>query len=243
MSNDEVPIREDGVVVEASLRNRADPEFGRVVRNAGAAPTADGLRTDGRGQMIVFALPEDFAEAATVAVSFRLREFPAKRLGQIISAWCRPSDDPLRLVIEDGKLFARVEAGAACSTAGVPVELDRWHRAVAVRLAESIKLFVDGRDAGEAKLPSRGPASGAADFAVGGNPHFTGNEFLAADFRDLKVWARDPFQCRGARAERTQSRISLTARSRPSDFRLLPSDIFRCPLLSPSPPIRMTSST
>jgi DUF1680 family protein len=187
---DEVPIREDGVVVEASLRDRVDPGFGRLVRNAGAVPTPDGLLTDGRSQMAVFALPEDFGEAGTVVVTFRVRELPANRLGQVFSAWCRPSDDPLRLAIENGKLFARIEAGAACSTAGFPVETGRWHRVVAVRSGQTIKLFIDGRDAGTAKLPAPAPASSAVDFALGGNPHFTGNEFLAADFRDLEVRAR-----------------------------------------------------
>lgn len=185
----EVPVREDGLVMEASLTNDALLQFGRLIKNTGAIATPQGLQTDGRGQMVVYALPEDFGDPCTVAISFRVDELPANRLGQLFSAWSRLSDDPLRLVIDNGKLFARVEAGSASSTAGAAVTIGRWHRAVAVRTEGRLTLWLDGQRIGDTQVAGASFTS-AQDFALGGNPHFNGNECLAAAFRDLAVFAR-----------------------------------------------------
>jgi len=185
---EEVPVARGGLVIRAALRGDATPQFGKLRRAVGVQPAAgaDAVRLDGRSQMLVYALPPEFADEFTVAVRVRLHAFPKHPLGQVFSAWSSSSDDPLRLVIEKEKLFARVEAGAGFSTKGLPIELNRWRHLAAVKKADKLALFVDGELQETITVPAS-PATGATDAALGGNPHFTGPEYLNADFRDLEV--------------------------------------------------------
>jgi len=66
-------------------------------------------------------------------------------------------DDPLRLAVQNGKLFARIEAGGNFGTPGVPIEIGRWHRVCAVKRGESLSLFLDGQPAGTVALAAPGP--------------------------------------------------------------------------------------
>ena len=128
---------------------------------------------------------EDF----TVAVRVRIDELPKNGLGQIFSAWAAGMDDPLRLTVQNGKLYARIEAGGAFGTPGVPIEAGRWHRVCAVKHAESLALFLDGQPAGSCAAP-RFTTTAAHDCALGGNPHFGGDESLPATFADFGFWER-----------------------------------------------------
>jgi hypothetical protein len=190
-------FREDpnGVLLKASLRGEPKPEFGqlkkatafRSIMAEGEPPSA--VELDGKSQMLTYTLEEFPEEDYTVSVRVRFTELPANHLGQIFSAWCAPSDDPLRLCVEKGRLFARVEAGQAYSTSGVAVETGRWYDVAAVKSGSQLALFVDGKRAAAATVPMF-IRSNARDFGLGGNPHYTGNEFLAGQFSDLAVYGR-----------------------------------------------------
>jgi hypothetical protein len=118
-----------------------------------------------------------------------ITEHPKNRIGQVFSAWTAGMDDPLRLVVDDGKLFARMEAGGGFSTPGVSVEAGRWYALAAAKGAGRLTLYVDGRAIGACSVPEFTNTQ-AQDCALGGNPHFTGNEFLAARFADFRFYAR-----------------------------------------------------
>ena len=107
----------------------------------------------------------------------------------MFSAWCRNVDDPIRLVLDAGKLYARIEAGAGFSTPGVALEQGRWYAVAAVKRDRTLRLFVDGKAAGSCTVPAFLPTR-AIDCALGGNPHYNGNEFLAASFADFIFYAR-----------------------------------------------------
>jgi hypothetical protein len=139
--------------------------------------------------MLVYAVPTWPDEDFTVAVRVRLDEMPKGRLGQIFSAWAAAMDDPLRLVVEQGKLFARIEAGGVFGTPGVPIDAGRWHRVCAVKRGETLALFLDGQPAGSCAAP-RFTTTAARDCALGDNPHFSGDESLAASFADFGFWER-----------------------------------------------------
>ena len=98
-------------------------------------------------------------------------------------------DDPLRLVVDNGKLFARIEAGGGFATPGVPIDTGHWHHVAAVKHGPRLTLFLDGQPAGSSAAPEFTTTS-TRDCALSGNPHFTGNEFLAAIFADFGFWAR-----------------------------------------------------
>ena len=98
-------------------------------------------------------------------------------------------DDPLRLVVQGQQLFARIEAQRAYGTEGVPIELHRWYHVAVVKQASRLTLFVDGQAAAAAQVPEL-LWSGSTEFALGGNPRFSGPEFLAGRFAQLQFWAR-----------------------------------------------------
>ena len=139
--------------------------------------------------MLVYAVPAWPEEDFTIAVRVRIDEQPKSGLGQIFSAWAAGMDDPLRLAVQNGKLFARIEAGGSFGTPGVPIEVGRWYRVCAVKRGENLALFLDGQPAGSCTVP-RFTTTGAHDCALGGNPHFTGDESLAATFADFGFWER-----------------------------------------------------
>ena len=178
--------RADPAPLIVPLRSDAKPDSGRLIRANGFAAGDNALRLDGRSQMLLYALPADFGKDFTVAVSVRIFPETAPRPSQIFSAWCAPLDDPLRLVFEKGQLSARIEAGRGYSTKNIPLESNVWHHVAAVKNVDRLTLFVDGHALDSIAVPS-GLATAARDCAIGGNPHFTGPEFLAGEFRSLFV--------------------------------------------------------
>jgi uncharacterized protein len=173
-----------GELIEHSLRNGEPPRHGRLEDGPPPNSDATGTGLNGRNELIRYLLPGWPDDDFTVAVRVRLHEAPKGRIGQIFSAWHGPSDDPLRLVIDGGKLHLRVEGGGGASTSGVSLAADEWHAVAAVRAAGQLTLWVDGRAAASCAAPST-TSTGASDCALGGNPHFGGNEFLAARFADF----------------------------------------------------------
>jgi len=173
-----------------------EPELGTLLDAQGWKPAAgpDGkpntaIALDGKTGRIRYALlafPEtDF----TVGIRVCVERLPATQYGQVFSAWCRGMDDPLRLVVHQGKLHARVEAGRFYGTDGAAVEAGKWMHVAAVKQGAKLTLYVDGKPHASAKVPAA-VSSGAEDFALGGNPHYGGPEFLAARLADLRFFAR-----------------------------------------------------
>jgi uncharacterized protein len=176
-------------LVRHSLRQEKPPEWGELKSAKFSKSDDEGTELNGRDQMMVYTIPawpeEDFA----VSVRVRISAFPEKRIGQVFSAWSAGMDDPLRLVIEGGKLFARIEAGNGFSTPGAPIESNRWYVVVAVREAGKLTLYLEGKAVGSCQVPAFNNTQ-AQDCALGGNPHFSGSEFLSARFADFCLWAR-----------------------------------------------------
>jgi DUF1680 family protein len=163
--------------------------------NAGAPPVLHELKEEvklnGRDEMRTFPLPDGFMrDDCTVSVRVQVHEMPDKRIAQVFSAWCAVGDDPLRLVVENGRLFARIEGGRDAATSGVPLTIGTWHHVAAVKEADVLTLFLDGQPVASAGMPEK-LKSKSKLCAVGGNPLYKGSsEFLAASFRDLMIWNR-----------------------------------------------------
>ena len=111
----------NGELIRHSLRGDAAPQFGEVKSAKFSARDAEGTEVNGRDQMLVYAMPAWPEEDFTVAVRVRLSESQGKRVGQIFSAWAAGMDDPLRLMVDGGKVFARIEAGGGFSTRARPL--------------------------------------------------------------------------------------------------------------------------
>jgi hypothetical protein len=137
----------------------------------------------------VYTLDEFPSEAYSIAVWTRIERLPSQRLGQVVSAWAAPMDDPLRLCLDGGKLYARIEAQRGFSTEGVPVEVGRWYHIAAVKAQDQLRLYLDGQLVGQTAVPYS-IYSKARALALGGNPRYAGNEFLAAAYAELSFFAQ-----------------------------------------------------
>jgi hypothetical protein len=179
----------NGELILHSLRGEAAPQFGTLISTKHEARTADGTKLNGRDQMLVYSLPVWPEQDFTVAVRVRVDEMPNGRIGQIFSAWAAGMDDPLRLTVEGGKVSARIEAGNFLSTPGTVIAAGEWHHVAAVKQGTKLELFLDGQAAGS-RTVSEFNTTTAHDCALGGNPHFSGNEFLAATVADFGLWER-----------------------------------------------------
>lgn len=191
------PIRRpDGLVASDPLKGKPAPEVGGLLLAKGtiAAPGPGGashgaVETDGKGGMVLYAVGE-FPETDYSAMLWvNVLESP-RQMGQIVSAWCGGLDDPLRIVVEGDKVFARIEAGESRGTPGVDLGLNRWRHVAAVKEGGRLRLYVDGMEASSVEVKET-VLTEARDLALGGNPHYTAeSEHLRARFRDFKFFAR-----------------------------------------------------
>lgn len=185
-----------GVLVKAALRGDPKPEFGLLKRASDFQPAAgpkaqpgQAVALNGNGQMLVYAIEEFPDENYSMAAWVRVTNFPEKRLGQIFSAWAGPMDDPLRVCVENGKLFARIEAQQGFTTPGVAIEIGRWHHVAVVKTGSQLVLYLDGKARESTAVPPF-VNSAARNFALGGNPNYSENEFLAAELADFAFYGR-----------------------------------------------------
>jgi hypothetical protein len=172
-----------------ALTDSAPPLVGHLKSLNCNAQDSGGTELNGRDQMIVYDLPEWPEGDFTLAIQTRIKQLPEGHIGQVFSAWARASDDPLRLVVDEGKLFARVEAGTGFSTPGFNITTNRWYSIVAVKEDTMLTLYVDGKAAGSCYVPATANTQ-AKSCSVGGNPNYSGNEFLSARFANFRFFDR-----------------------------------------------------
>lgn len=186
----------DQMVTEAPLRGDVKPAYGELLQAKGwePAPWPDGtakgaIELEGKGSMIKYKLLTFPEEDYTVSIWVSVTRMPSTNYGQVFSAWAGGMDDPLRLVVQGGRLYARIEAGAGYGTEGFPLKTDIWYHVVGVKQGQKLTLYVDGKAHSTGEAPQT-IVSSAADFAIGGNPNYSGPEFLPAKLADLKFYAR-----------------------------------------------------
>jgi hypothetical protein len=184
------------VLVSDALAGHARPEPGRLVAVQGVeaaagrqGEAAGAVRFDGVAGRITYAMDE-FPEADySVVVWVRLQAEPEGRLGQVFSAWARGMDDPLRVCVERGKVYARIEAGQGYSTPGLPITTGAWHHLAAIKEGSTLALYLDGQAAGRAAVPAW-MTTATREVALGGNPRFEGNEYLAMEAAEFRFLGR-----------------------------------------------------
>ncbi len=187
----------DGLMIAARLEGDPSPEYGRLAEARGWAK-AIGVDDQEDGSVEL--------DGASGMLVYKLRAFPSRDysvslwcmplrvdgpLGQIFSAWSQGMDDPLRISVQNGHLNARVEAAGAFATKPVPIQKGQWYHVCAVKKGTTLALHLNGSQVGTITVPAE-VRSMAHDFALGGNPHFTGSsgERLACRVARLKLWAR-----------------------------------------------------
>jgi len=186
----------DRMLVHAALAGDVKPAYGRLASAKGWKPAAGingkpncAIELDGKSGRVIYGLAAFPHRNFTVSIWVSVTSLPKTNYGQVFSAWCRGMDDPLRLVVHKGKLHARIEAGRAYGTKGFAVQKGKWFHVAAVKKGAKLNLYIDGKACASTPVPEI-VSTPAEDFAIGGNPHFSGPEFLAARLADLRFYAK-----------------------------------------------------
>ena len=177
-----------------------DPELPQVPESVFAAlePGPDGVilrlpeevSFDGEKEKLVRAIPFFPSRDFSVVVRVKLKKLPEGRIAQVFSAWAKGVDDPLRITIDGGKVFARIETpGGSPSTEGAPIALGEWVHLAAVKEGTKLTLYVNGEARSSVAVPGE-VDSDAETVGLGGNPNYPGNEYLAASIKDFALYAR-----------------------------------------------------
>ncbi|MCA9445551.1 MAG: glycoside hydrolase family 127 protein [Candidatus Omnitrophica bacterium] len=188
-------FRQDELIAGSYLQGSADPVYGYLEKAEGIEPatgrdgksgSAIAFNQDG---MVRYKIPYFPLENYTFAAWVKPSDQPYG-LAQIFSAWAKGGDDPLRVVIEDGKVFARVEGQGHFGTQGIPIEKGKWTHVAAVKSGENLALYVNGENVTDTGIPAMGRHTSALDFALGANPHHTGPEFYHGAIDDFAFYGK-----------------------------------------------------
>lgn len=191
----EAVVGEHGLLVAAPLNGTGEPSFGRLGQSMDVAPAADrygapgkALAFNGQTSKLTYEVPYFPEEEYTACVWVCPEGLPTDRLQQVFSAWARSMDDPLRIVLDGHQVFARIEAGAAYGTSGVPLHNGQWVHVAAVKQDNELRLYVNGELQATAAVPTS-VFSAAGNVGIGCNPNYGGNECLVGKLDDFALYA------------------------------------------------------
>ena len=187
--------RGDGLIVGDALDGATAPEYGVADAPRLLSPTPDrngiangavNLDATGMARYKTAGFP---SRDYTVAFWTKLDALPEGRIGQLFSAWCKGGDDPLRVVVDGGKVYAKIEGMGGGSTQGADMPVDVWTHVAAVKQGNSLKLYLNGEQVATGPAPMI-VVSAAKDVALGNNPHHSADESVSAAFDDFALRAR-----------------------------------------------------
>lgn len=185
----------DGCMAASPLDGSPEPTVGVLTFAEGVSAAVDrhgspegAIQFRGSGSGVRYRLPY-FPETSYSFTAWVKPSQEQAGMGQIVSAWCRGMDDPLRVTLEGGELTARMEAGGAWRTQGVKLQAGRWYHVAAVKNGAVLRLYVDGKEVGSCTVPER-VRTMATEIGLGFNPFFPGGEHFAGCIDDFAFWAR-----------------------------------------------------
>jgi hypothetical protein len=172
-------------VVLAALAGTPEPQEGRLLVSDELAPAtgrngaaSGALAFNGTSSKLIYDAPKFPLRTYTFAAWLcpQNSAVDGRRWHQVVSAWCAPSNDPLRVSIQDLELVVGIEQpGGGCRLSGGRVENNRWYHVAVVKNYGKLTLYVDGKPAGWASVPpSYQP--GPKNVGIGCNPNYTGPE-------------------------------------------------------------------
>ncbi|MEW6237915.1 MAG: beta-L-arabinofuranosidase domain-containing protein [Candidatus Omnitrophota bacterium] len=190
-----VLIRGDGLLASSPLDGNGTPTYGCLAETRHIEPAKDrfgnengAVRFSGNG-MLRYQLPYFPADEYTFLVWVYPETPPTVHIAQIVSAWIRGGDDPLRVTLQGGKIYGRIEGFTGANTKGIPVNNKEWLHVAAVKSGSQLSLYINGKLADSTNAPIYLPTL-AQDFALGANPHYEGNEYFTGCLDDFAFYAK-----------------------------------------------------
>lgn len=180
-----VPTSLRGVVVRAALAGAPEPQEGRLLVSTDVAvaagrngAAAGALAFNGKSTRLVYDAPQFPVRTYTFAAWLCPQGLvvDGRRWHQLVSAWCAPANDPLRVSIQDMELVVAIEQpGGGCRLSAGRVENNTWYHVAVVKNYAELTLYFGGKPVGRATVPpSYQP--GPRNVGIGCNPNYTGPE-------------------------------------------------------------------
>ena len=170
-----------GVVLRARLAGAAEADEGKLLQETGTAPAADrhgnengAIHFDGETSKLVYEAPHFPLRNYTFAAWFCPESMTTEDRGRrhIFSAWCKGSDDPLRVSAVAKKLVVNIEqATGVHHISGMPIENGEWLHVAVVKDFNELRLYVNGEKKRSIAVPVL-LQSGAKNLGIGCNPNF-----------------------------------------------------------------------
>lgn len=190
-----VPTSLRGVVVRAALAGAPEPQEGRLLVSEDVAPAAgrDGaaqgaLAFNGTSTKLVYDAPQFPLRTYTFAAWFCPQglEADGRRWHQIVSAWCAPVNDPLRISVQDMELVVSIEQpGGGCRLSGGRVENGKWTHVTVVKKFTELSMYVNGKKVARATVPASFQP-GPKNVGIGCNPNYTGPEVFGGALAEVE---------------------------------------------------------
>ncbi|NIA12543.1 MAG: hypothetical protein GWP08_00585 [Nitrospiraceae bacterium] len=190
-------IGSDGLLAASPLDGDGTPRFGICEHQQALQPVPDrngnenrAVAFDGRTSELRYALPFFPLEDYTFLAWFRPDDLSASGLQQVFSAWCKSGDDPLRVTLEGGRVFARIESPAgSAGTQGVALKDHEWVHVAAVKNGGKLTLYVNGAEAHSTGCAGR-LLTQSTQIGIGYNPLFQGGEHFRGQIDDFALYAK-----------------------------------------------------
>lgn len=183
-----------GVVVRAALAGSPDPLDGRLLASKEVLPTAGrngaaqgAMAFNGKSSKLVYDAPQFPLRTYTFAAWFCPQglEADGRRWHHLVSAWCAPGNDPLRVSVQDNELVVAIEQpDGGCHLSGGRVENGKWMHVAVVKKNTELTMYINGKRVGSAQVPASyqpGPKS----VGIGCNPNFRSPEVFQGGLADV----------------------------------------------------------
>ncbi|MHC1769396.1 MAG: beta-L-arabinofuranosidase domain-containing protein [Verrucomicrobiia bacterium] len=194
-----VPTSLRGTVLKAALAGNPEPQEGRLLISSDVTPgpgrdgaEGGGLAFNGKSSKLVYDAPQFPLRTYTFAAWFCPRDLgiDGRRWHQIVSSWCAPMNDPLRVSVQDMELVVSIEQpGGGCRLSGGRIENGRWTHVAVIKKLTELALFIDGKKSATATVPASFQP-GPRNVGIGCNPNFSGPEVFQGGLAEV-VFVRE----------------------------------------------------